>query len=70
MGRDKTIEDDSYSIFAGIEYNLRNNIFFYLEIAGTPLELKEKVISGSTKTIARVNYSHVAVNVNLVFYAW
>jgi len=70
LGREYSIEADSYSVFAGLEYDLGANFSFYLDIAGTPLKLEDEYIVGATKIVAQVDYSPVTVNLNMVYYLW
>lgn len=70
LGEDITIEADSYSVFAGIEYKLNNNFALYLDIAGTPLTMEDEFIIGATKVKAEADYSSVTTNLNMVYYFW
>ncbi len=66
-----TIEDNSYTVFGGVEVSLiKDRLAFYVDVSGTPLKLEDDVTIGSDNVKVSMDYSPVTIGTGLVFYIW
>lgn len=70
LGVDTKIKGDSFTAFAGIELPFSKNLYAYIDVSGTPLKLKQEVVSGNVQATATVKYSPVTVCMGLVLYVF
>ncbi len=68
IGVDTTIKGDSFTVFGGVELPIYKNLYGYVDVSGTPMELKKDVTNGATQTTATVTYSPVTICIGVVLY--
>jgi outer membrane protein W len=68
IGMDTTIKGDSFTVFGGVELPIYKNLYGYVDVSGTPMELKKDVTNGAVQTTATVTYSPVTICTGVVLY--
>jgi outer membrane protein W len=68
IGVDTTIKGDSFTVFGGVELPVYKNLYGYVDVSGTPMQLKKDVTNGAVQTTATVTYSPVTICTGVVLY--